>query len=65
MDALVLMHFVRTELGRALRRLASELGVPWIPCTGKGYDSMERALRAAIDLAASRPPPARAARRSS
>ncbi len=53
-DALVLMPFVRTQLGRALRRLASEFDIPWVPCTGKGYDSMERALRLAILLAASR-----------
>jgi hypothetical protein len=51
-DALVLMPFVRTQLGRALRRLASEFDIPWVPCTGKGYDSMERALRLAILLAA-------------
>ena len=55
-DALVLMPFVRTQLGRALRRLASEFDIPWVPCTGKGYDSMERALRLAILLAASRQP---------
>jgi hypothetical protein len=51
-DALVLMPYVRTQLGRALRRLASEWGVPWVSCTGKGYDSLERSLRAAIVLAA-------------
>ncbi|HEY7062135.1 MAG TPA: hypothetical protein VII06_11695 [Chloroflexota bacterium] len=51
-DALVLMPFVRTQLGRALRRLASDFAIPWVPCTGKGYDSMERALRVAIVLAA-------------
>ncbi|MBX5493487.1 MAG: hypothetical protein IRZ14_20245 [Chloroflexi bacterium] len=53
-DALVLMPFVRTELGRALRKLASEWDIPWLSCTGKGYDSMERALRQAIDWAAQR-----------
>jgi phosphoglycolate phosphatase-like HAD superfamily hydrolase len=51
-DAIVLMPYVRTQLGRALRRLASEWGVPWVSCTGKGYDSLERALRAALVLAA-------------
>ena len=55
-DALVLMPFVRTQLGRALRRLGGEFDIPWVPCTGKGYDSMERALRLAILLAASRQP---------
>ena len=25
--------------------MCSEFGVPWVACTGKGYDSMERALR--------------------
>jgi hypothetical protein len=54
LDALVLMPLVRTELGRALRRLASELGIPWVPCTGRGYDSMERALQTALALAAER-----------
>ncbi|SRR5579884_133467 len=58
-DALVLMPFVRTELGRALRRLAGEFGIPWVPCTGKGYDSMERALRTALTLAAERLPASR------
>src|SRR5262249_42386452 len=47
LDALVLMPLLRTELGRALRRLASELGIPWVPSTGRGYDSMERALQTA------------------
>ena len=55
-DALVLMPFVRTELGRALRKLASEWDVPWLSCTGKGFDSMERALRTAFDLGAERIP---------
>jgi hypothetical protein len=58
-DALVLMPLVRTELGRALRRLAGEFGIPWVPCTGKGYDSMERALRTALTLAAERLPASR------
>jgi len=61
----VLMPFVRTELGRAVRRLCSEFGVPWVACTGKGYDSMERAIRTALQLAAERPPPERGARRTS
>jgi hypothetical protein len=65
LDALVLMPFVRTELGRAVRRMCSEFGVPWVACTGKGYDSMERALRTALELAAERPPPDRGARRAS
>jgi hypothetical protein len=53
-DALVLMPFVRTELGRALRKLASQWDIPWLPCTGKGADSLERALRQALDWAAQR-----------
>jgi hypothetical protein len=65
LDALVLMPFVRTELGRAVRRLCSEFGIPWVACTGKGYDSMERALRTALELAAERPPPDRGVRRAS
>jgi len=65
LDALVLMPFVRTELGRAVRRLCSEMGIPWVACTGKGYDSMERALRTALELAAERPPPDRGVRRAS
>ena len=51
-DAFVLMRFMRTMCGRHLRRSAGELGIPWIPCTGHGKDSVERAIRRAIDVLA-------------
>ena len=51
-DAFVLMRFMRTMCGRQLRRSAGELGIPWIPCTGHGKDSVERAIRRAIDVLA-------------
>ncbi len=47
-DALVLMPYVRTNLGRHLRTRAGEAGQPWIPCTGKGRESMLRSLQRAV-----------------
>jgi len=51
-DAFVLMRFMRTMCGRQLRRSAGEQGIPWIPCTGHGKDSVERAIRRAIEVLA-------------
>lgn len=47
-DAVVLMQFTRTQLGRRLRRSSGEAGLPWIPCTGHGRDSLRRAIVRAV-----------------
>jgi hypothetical protein len=52
-SALVIMRFVRTELGREMRRQASRLEIPWVACTGRGHESLLRSLREAAQLAAS------------
>ncbi|MBX3269081.1 MAG: hypothetical protein KF729_02400 [Sandaracinaceae bacterium] len=49
--AVVLMRYVRTMLGRAIRKRCSELELPWIACTGSGRASMVRAIEQAILLA--------------
>ena len=51
-NAVVLMRFVRTNLGRAVRRSCNELGRDWIPCTGHGRGSILSAIRQAIRVAA-------------
>jgi hypothetical protein len=48
--AIVLMRFVRTELGRAVRKECGERGIPWVACTGRGFASMCASLEAAIQL---------------
>lgn len=53
-DVLVLMTFVRTTLGRRLRRTAGEAGLPWVACTGHGGASIERAIDRAVAVARSR-----------
>jgi len=50
-DALVLMTLVRTNLGRRMRREASERDKPWIPCTGHGRKSITLAVRRAASVA--------------
>jgi hypothetical protein len=60
--AVVVMTFVRTQLGQTVRRRAGEHGLPWVACTGHGRDSLVRALDRAARLAArpqGRPGPAR------
>jgi hypothetical protein len=52
-SAVVLMTFVRTHLGRLIRRTAGEHGLAWISCTGHGRDSLERALHRAVAVATS------------
>ncbi len=52
-EALVLMPFVRTELGRTLRKRASENGIPEIPCTGRGRQSLLHAIETAVAVAIS------------
>ena len=50
-DAVVIMRFVRTGLGRALRRMASKHGRPWIACSGHGFASLQRAIEEAVRVA--------------
>jgi hypothetical protein len=50
-DAVVLMTFVRTNLGRWVRRTAGEHGLPWISCAGHGKASMARAIDRAVQIA--------------
>jgi hypothetical protein len=48
--AFVIHRFVRTNLGRRLRKMAGELGVSWMPCTGSGAASIERSIRRSIEM---------------
>ncbi len=50
--ALIVMHFMRTQLGNNLRRRAGEAGVPWHRCVGSGRQAMQHALEQALLLAA-------------
>jgi len=49
-SAVVVMTFVRTHLGRWVRRAASDAGLPWISCTGHGLASLRLALSRAIEV---------------
>lgn len=49
-EAVVLITMVRTILGEKVRRLASDHDKPWIPCTGRGIDSVCRALVKAAEV---------------
>jgi len=40
-NALIIMRFIRTELGRRLRKLCGENGLMWFPCTGRGRHFIE------------------------
>ena len=51
-DVLILMRFTRTMLGRAVRKRASEQGLPWVACTGHGRQSLQRAIEEAVRVAA-------------
>lgn len=50
--AVVVMTFVRTMLGRRIRRSAGESGLPWIACTGHGRASIVRAVERAVTISA-------------
>lgn len=50
-DAMVIMRFVRTQLGRALRKHCGKRGIRWYACTGHGLASIRRA----IEIAAAHP----------
>ena len=49
-DAIVVMRFIRTLLGRTVRELSGRHGKPWIACTGHGRDSVAGAIERAIGL---------------
>lgn len=55
-DAVVLLSFMRTMLGERLRQAAGDAGVPWVPCTGHGRASIERAIDCAVRVACQRLP---------
>ncbi|GIU85365.1 MAG: hypothetical protein KatS3mg008_2140 [Acidimicrobiales bacterium] len=52
--AMVIMQFVRTNLGRRLRRRAGEAGLPWIACTGHGRDAILRSVEQAVVVVSAR-----------
>lgn len=54
-DAVVIMQFIRTMLGRRLR---SQLSKPWVACTGHGRDAIIRSTRRAVDITMRRRPAA-------
>jgi len=47
----VMMRYVRTMLGKALRKRCGELELPWVACVGSGRASMVRSIEQAILLA--------------
>jgi hypothetical protein len=49
---LVVMQFMRTQLGNNLRRRAGEAGIAWHRCAGSGRQAMQHALEQALLLAA-------------
>lgn len=51
-DAVVLMPYVRTLLGRRVRKTAGEAGLPWVACTAHGRDGLLRAIERAIAVVA-------------
>lgn len=53
-SVLILMSFVRTMLGRRLRRAAGRAQVPWVACTGHGRAALEDAIDRAVQLAGAR-----------
>ncbi|MGH9189051.1 MAG: hypothetical protein ACRD0Q_03320 [Acidimicrobiales bacterium] len=51
-SAVVLMTFVRTNLGQWVRRTAGEHGLPWVACTGHGRAAISRAIERAVEVSA-------------
>ncbi len=49
-SAVVLLRFVRTNLGCEVRRRCGARGIPWVACTGHGRDSILHAVEEAIRL---------------
>lgn len=46
--AVVILTFVRTNLGRHLRRRVNDEGLQWFSCTGHGYESLRRSVEHAV-----------------
>jgi hypothetical protein len=55
---MVLMTFVRTNLGQWARRTAGEHGIPWVSCTGHGRAAIARSVDRAVRVALDRSSPA-------
>ena len=51
-SVLVLSPFIRTLFGRTLRSKLGEMDIQWRACTGKGRESIQLAMEAALDVAA-------------
>ncbi len=49
-DALVVMRFVPTKLGRAARKAAGKHRTPWHACTGRGPESIVNSIVSAEGL---------------
>jgi hypothetical protein len=54
---MVIMQFVRTQLGNNLRRRAGEHGIPWQHCGGRGRRALQHSIEQALLLAARRQAP--------
>jgi hypothetical protein len=48
-DAIVILTYMRTNLGRRLRKAANVHDLVWRSCTGQGRASMERSIESAIE----------------
>jgi tetratricopeptide (TPR) repeat protein len=48
-DAIVILTYMRTNLGRRLRKAANQHGLVWRSCTGQGRASMERSIESALE----------------
>lgn len=49
-DVVILMPLVRTGTGAQIRRSSGDLGVPWVPCTGRGKASVNRSIDEAVQV---------------
>lgn len=49
-DVVILMPLVRTGMGQYLRRESGKLGVPWVPCTGRGRTSVNASIDDAVQV---------------
>jgi hypothetical protein len=47
----VMSTLVRTQFGRNLRRMLGEMDIQWRSCTGRGRDSIDRAMTHAVGVA--------------
>jgi tetratricopeptide (TPR) repeat protein len=49
-DALLLSYFVRTNLGRRLRRSSGDAEVVWVPASGHGHAALLRAVEEGVSV---------------